>query len=127
MDAAASPRLTPLEARVLRIVWDTEPTTVRKVLDALHDAGDRHRAYTTVMTICSRLADKSVLDRRRQGKTDIYWSLIDRTAYERERARTAVHALVEEVGDVALVEFARQLNQMDDARRAKLERLAGGG
>lgn len=127
MDAPATPPgLGPLEAKVMRIVWATEPTTVRQVLRELQTEGDRDRAYTTIMTICTRLADKGLLARRREGKTDIYSSVIGRDDYEHARAESAVDLLVDEVGDLALVQFARRLNQLDDARRAELERLARG-
>jgi predicted transcriptional regulator len=41
-------------------------------MDALNKRTSKPRAYTTYMTIMARLHKKGVLDRRREGKTDLY-------------------------------------------------------
>lgn len=105
-------------------VWDRGETTVRAVLEALNARADKTRAYTTIMTIMSRLDRKGLLDRRREGKTDIYVPALSREEYQEARARTEVGTLVDEYGDLALVHFARQMAQLDPARREKLRRLA---
>ena len=61
-----STRLGALEREVMRVLWGADdPRTVRAVLEELN----RHRrpqlAYTTVMTVMGRLAEKGVLRRVR--------------------------------------------------------------
>src|SRR4051794_34682914 len=62
--------LGELELAIMRIVWARGTVTVREVLDALTPT--RPLAYTTVMTIMSRLADKELLTTLKQGKTYQY-------------------------------------------------------
>jgi predicted transcriptional regulator len=58
-----------LEAAVLECLWGaTEPLTPRQVLESV----DPQLAYTTVVTILTRLADKGVVDRERHGKVYLY-------------------------------------------------------
>jgi predicted transcriptional regulator len=122
------PALHELEAEVMEEVWrQNAETTVRAVLEALNARGPKHRAYTTIMTIMARLDRKGFLSRRREGKTDIYAASVSPERYRELRALQEVGALVDEFGDVALVQFARQMAKLDPKRRDQLRRLARGG
>src|SRR5438876_7270740 len=101
-----------LEAEVLEQVWRRRKATVREVLEALN-RGRRQRAYTTIMTIMGRLHQKGLLARERSGKTDVYSPVMSRDAYLQARARAEVKALVEEFGDLALTQFAAQMDKLD--------------
>ena len=62
--------LGDLELAIMQIVWTRDEVTVRQVWAALQP--QRALAYTTVMTVMSRLAQKGVLVVRKQGKTYYY-------------------------------------------------------
>jgi len=119
----ALPALHPLEAEVMEEVWSRGEATVRTVMDALNKRTRKARAYTTYMTIMARLHTKGVLDRRREGKTDIYAPKLDRDEFMALRAGAEVQGLVAQYGDVALSHFARQVASLDPARRRALQRL----
>lgn len=121
---ATPPPLHPLEAEVMEEVWRRGEATVRMVLEALNARADKPRAYTTVMTIMTRLDEKGLLRRRREGKTDVYHAVLSREAYREARAGAEVGALLDEFGDLALVHFARQVERLDPARRRALRRIA---
>src|SRR3989442_1103252 len=95
------PPLHELETLVMDEVWRQGQATVRDVLTALN-RGSKQRAYTTVMTIMSRLHEKGLLSRERKGKSDLYRPVIGRDEYLDARARAETLALVDEYGDVAL-------------------------
>jgi predicted transcriptional regulator len=118
------PQLHELESEVMDEVWRQGETTVRAVLEALNARAAKERAYTTIMTIMTRLDRKGMLTRRREGKADIYAPALSREDYQEARASAQVGALVDEYGDVALVHFARQMAKLDPGRREKLRRLA---
>jgi predicted transcriptional regulator len=120
----AVPHLHELETEVTEQLWSVGEATVRDVMEALNAKADKPRAYTTYMTIMARLHQKDVLDRRREGKTDIYRPKLDRDEFMTARARAEVEGLVAEYGDVALSHFARQVASLDPARRRALQRLA---
>ena len=105
-------------------LWRSGELSVRRVMDALNSRTRKKRAYTTYMTIMARLHKKGLLDRRREGKTDFYAPKLDREQYQALRARAQVDELVEQYGDVALSNFARQMASLDPARRRALQRLA---
>ncbi len=119
------PALHELESGVMEELWRRAgEATVREVLEALNASASRVRAYTTVMTVMAKLHRKGLLDRRREGKTDIYRPVMSREQYLEARAQAEVGALVDEYGEVALVHFARQMARLDPKRREQLRRLA---
>ena len=121
---ATPPPLHELESEVMDEVWRAGEGTVRTVLAALNERSDRQRAYTTVMTVMSRLDAKGILERRREGRHDVYRPVLDRDAYFKARAQAEVGALVDTYGDLALVHFARHMQGLDPKRRDQLRRLA---
>jgi len=118
------PPLHELEAEVMDAVWDSGEVAVRDVMEALNARASKPRAYTTYMTIMSRLHRKGLLERRREGQTDFYCPAYAREEYADLRARAGVDALVEQYGDVALSHFARQMAELDPERRRQLQRVA---
>lgn len=120
----ALPPLHELEAEVMEELWSQQEATVRTVMDALNKRTSKPRAYTTYMTIMARLHKKGVLDRRREGKTDLYTPTLDRDEFMALRAGAEVEGLVAQYGEVALSHFARQVASLDPARRRALQRLA---
>ncbi|MDW6063902.1 BlaI/MecI/CopY family transcriptional regulator [Streptomyces sp. FXJ1.4098] len=61
--------LGSLEGEVMRACWDAQVSlTVREALDRLNADRPRPLAYTTVMTVMSRLAEKGVLHREPRGR-----------------------------------------------------------
>jgi predicted transcriptional regulator len=120
------PPLHELERDVMEAVWQCGETSVREVMEVVNGRGGKRRAYTTYMTILTRLAGKRLLDRRRIGKTDLYRPLYTRERYHELCAQAAVASLLDEFGGVALAHLARQMARLDPERRAALERLADG-
>jgi predicted transcriptional regulator len=121
------PPLHELEADIMESLWAGGEMTVREVMDELNAQSSPERAYTTFMTVMARLDRKGLLTRRREGKTDIYRPVMTRDEYLGVRAETEVSALVEQFGEIALTQFARQMAGLDPARRRELQRLARKG
>jgi predicted transcriptional regulator len=123
-DVQVPPPLHELEAEVMEEIWEREEVSVREVMDALNAATERDRAYTTYMTIMSRLDTKGLLERRRQGKTDFYRPRHTRAQYADLRARAELDSIVDQFGELALAHIARQLAGLDPRHRRALQRLA---
>jgi predicted transcriptional regulator len=97
--------LGPLEAEVMEVVWASDgPVSVRAMLARLNRGRRRELAYTTVMTVMSRLVEKEVLSRRRDGRGYVYEASVS------DPAEIAVRGVVREFGDAALAHF------VDEAR-----------
>ena len=121
----APPPIPELERLVMEEIWAQGQATVRAVRDALNAGADQpERAYTTVLTILQRLDAKRLVVRHRNGKTDVYTAALPREEYLGARADAEVSELLDQYGELALVQFARRMAALDPQRRAALRRLA---
>ncbi len=127
MSDIAPPPLHELESEVMDEVWTRGEATVRDVQEALNSRGGKVRAYTTLLTVMTRLDGKGLLVRRRAGRLDVYAPALSRPDYLEARAEAQVAALVDDFGDLALAQFARHVDRLDPERLEKLRRLAGDG
>ena len=111
--------LGPLEAEVMEALWAAgEPRSVREVVETVNARRREPLAYTTVMTVMNRLADKDVLRRERQGRGYIY----EPTATD--PAGIAVRSVIRQFGDAAMAHFVEEAKADPDVLR-RLERLLG--
>ena len=109
--------LGSLEAAIMRVVWDEKrPMTVREVLERLNEQGREPLAYTTVMTVMSRLAEKEILRRHQQGRGFVYESAVG------NQAAVAVRGLLRDFGDSAVASFVDQA-RADPKLMRRLRRL----
>ena len=115
--------LGPLEAEIMDRLWRRRSATVRDVVDDL--GRSRALAYTTVMTIMTRLHAKGLLVRDLEGKTYVYRPAFSREEHRVRLSRDLVRGLVDEFGDLALAQFAAELDTVDTGHRAALRRIAG--
>lgn len=127
-DSRPSPAARPddllgdLEAAIMQIVWQQTEVTVRAVQAALQPT--RPLAYTTVMTVMSRLAQKGVLTTRKAGKTYYYRAAAPTPdAFVAARAHQAVQELLASYGEVGIAQFLHALETIDPARLAALRAL----
>jgi predicted transcriptional regulator len=119
-----APPLHELESEVMEELWCVGEAPVRQVMEALNLATERPRAYTTYMTVMARLHSKGLLERRRDGRTDLYKPVWSRDQYVRLRAESEVEELINRYGDVAFSHFAKRVADLDPERRRALERLS---
>ena len=117
--------LGPLEAEVMDRLWKRRSATVRDIVEEL--GRSRQLAYTTVMTIMTRLHAKGLLERTRDGKTYVYRPAFTREERRARLSRDLARGLVAEFGDAALVAFSAELDTVDASHRAALRRLTQRG
>jgi predicted transcriptional regulator len=108
-----------LEAEVMGVLWAADgPVSVRQVVDRLNAGRAAPLAYTTVMTVLSRLAGKGILARRHAGRGFVYTPVVADTA------EIAVRGVLAEFSDAALARFVERV-ELDPALRARLRELMG--
>lgn len=115
--------LGELEAQVMDVLWEGGGTVVRDVVTKLNEERQRPVAYTTVMTIMTRLVDKGLLKRRLVGKTHHYEPAESREQFLRRSSGEVVKALVADFGDVAMAQFLAEIERLDPEKVERLRRL----
>jgi predicted transcriptional regulator len=86
------------------------------VVDALNEGRREPLAYTTVMTVMSRLAEKQALTRRKAGRGYLY------EASAADSAGLAVKDVLRDHGDAAIAHFVEEVRG-DPAAIRRLRRL----
>ncbi len=118
----AGHRIGALEAQVLGCLWDaTEPLSVRDIASKLKG---RRRAYTTVMTVLTRLHEKGLAERVLSGRAYLYRA--SGTPAEIEARRIQDLLAASEDPKAVLAHFVKELAKdpellrtLDRARRGR--------
>src|SRR5438477_12344659 len=109
--------LGPLESEVMHVMWAAnEPLSVRTVLERLNRGRRPPLAYTTVMTVMARLAEKEILRRTKDGRGYVY------EAAMADAAGIAVRDLIRDFGESAVASFVEQARS-DPKLAKRLQRL----
>lgn len=105
-----------LESSVMEIIWQkSNPASVREITVQLQKK--RKIAYTTVMTIMSRLVDKGLLHRQSEGRAYQYQPALSKDKFLTRISHQIIKNFISSFGDVAVVHFAREIDQ--NAKRIK--------
>ncbi|WBO68425.1 BlaI/MecI/CopY family transcriptional regulator [Streptomyces camelliae] len=98
-----------LESNVLAALWSADgPLTARQVLQRL--PGDL--AYTTVLTILSRLYDKDMLVRHREGRGYAYEPARDEASHTAHRMKSLLEGGSDR--EAVLTRFVSELSEQDE-------------
>ena len=116
--------LGPLAAVILREVADRGEASVADVVVGLRQTQHREHAYTTIMTVMSRLHEKGVLTRERRGRGYVYRPAAPEPELIDRLSGVAVDRLVDRYGTAALRHFAVRLADLDPESRRRLAALA---
>ena len=114
--------LFDLEAEIMELVWEWEaPFSVSDIHKKLESR--RQIAYTTVMTTVSRLFDKGLLGRKKEGKRYIYTSKMSRDAFVEATTRQVMESLPQVGKDAAIAYLVEQIADADEDELNRLEAL----
>jgi BlaI family transcriptional regulator, penicillinase repressor len=116
--ASHLPELGDAELEVLKALWDAGPGTVRQVLQHLHDRG-RRVAYTTVLTVLSRLEQKGYVASDKSGLAYIYKPRVSRQKVVGSRLK----AVVEQLYDGAAAPLVLHLMESQRFTPEEIEQL----
>jgi len=119
MFSNASRVLGELETRVMDLLWEEHPLSVRGACQRLR--GDH--AYTTIMTTMDRLHKKKLLRRKKDGNAFLYEPAMDRAEYQRRIVEAALAPLLAQGAAPVLAAFVEVAAEHDAKHLAHLERL----
>jgi predicted transcriptional regulator len=114
-------RLHDLEATIMDVVWGRQLSSfaVGDVLAILEK--QRDIAYTTVMTTVTRLYEKGILDRERDGKRYLYSPKLSREEFLQSTAREVLDEAVG--GHQAMAMLAEKVSEASAGELDDLEAL----
>lgn len=112
--------LGPLEQDVMDCVWKNKSSSVRDIYSCLKTT--RKIAYTTVMTVMSRLTEKGYLDRKMVRNTYIYTPKIARKKTLKKTVAMLFDYLFDNFGEEAIASFVDELDRkgLSEEKRKEL-------
>jgi len=101
--------LGPLEQEIMNCLWKTTDCKVHDVHKCL--LKKRKIAYTTVMTIMTRLTQKGLLTRKKIGKAYLYSPKKTRKKTVKTVINKIVNSLIDQYGEEAVAAFTDELKE----------------
>jgi predicted transcriptional regulator len=80
-----TPRPTPGELEILRVLWAHGPSTVREVHEAM--GPDRATGYTTVLKLMQIMADKGLVARDESARAHVYAARVEEASTQGQLVR----------------------------------------
>ena len=114
------PRLGDLELRILNVLWEQGPATVRTVLEALPERG--RPAYTTVLTMMRLMHEKGYLDREERGKAHVYRPRLQERRVKRGLLRGLIDGAFRGSAEALLVRLLEE-ERLSPAELARIRQL----
>ena len=111
-----------LEGSVMEAIWSRAHGTVREIHEDLYDAGD-NLAYTTVMTVMSRLHEKGHLRRKSEGIAYRYRPTASREEFLAQISREVFSGLAEDLSGPVLSAFVDGLSASELKRLEEISSL----
>ena len=112
--------LGDLQAAVMEIFWRRESATVREVADELNKK--RSLAYTTVLTLVSRLWSRGLLEREPEGRGYRYWPAKSRDEFLADLSDELIDRLFADFGSIGVARVGERLNELSAKERQRLSR-----
>jgi predicted transcriptional regulator len=109
--------LGELEEKLMNILWSSDrplkPSEVQEM------AGNTH-AYTTIMTVLTRLYEKGILKRKKKGKAYYYHPDTKKEQFATPRLKKLFERIINSYGEIAVSQFMDVLETLDAEEINKL-------
>ncbi len=110
--------LTPLERRIMRVLWDSGPGNVQMVLQGL--TGEPQLAYTTVQTTLNVLQRKGRVKRKLVGRAYEYSATVSQEAADSHAIKDVLQKVFRGSVDDLLLSLVRS-KHLDARKLAELQ------
>jgi predicted transcriptional regulator len=110
--------LTPLERRIMRVLWDEGPGNVQKVVQGL--TGEPQLAYTTVQTTLNVLQRKGKVKRKLIGRAFEYSAFVSQEAADSHAIKDVLQKVFRGSVDDLLLTLVRS-KHLDAQKLAELQ------
>jgi len=111
--------LGDLQAAVMEIFWRRDSATVREVSDELNKK--RSLAYTTVLTLVSRLFSRELLSREPEGRGFRYRATKSREEFLAQLSDRLIDRLFADFGAIGVARVGERLNEFNEKERQRLK------
>ncbi len=123
-DDAVARYLGRLQGDVMRVFWEHDSATIREACELL--APPRRLAYTTVLTVVTRLWSRGLLLREQEGRGHRYTAAKTREQFLGELSDELIDRLLGDFGEIGVARLGDRLGRLEPEQRRRLRRMARG-
>ena len=110
---------TPAQLEVLQVIWDRGPSTAREVMKVLNRR--RSRAYTSVMSLMTIMAEKGLLSQKPRGRAFVYSAKISQAKTQSRMVRDILCRVFDGSASTLVTQLLQQVKpdseEMDEIRK----------
>ncbi|MHC4509127.1 MAG: BlaI/MecI/CopY family transcriptional regulator [Planctomycetota bacterium] len=110
---------TPAELEVLQVIWGQGPSTVREVMKVLNR--QRPRAYTSIMSLMTVMAEKGQLSQKPKGRAFVYSAKVSRAKAQSRMVRDLLSRVFDGSASALVTQLLEQArpdgDELDEIRR----------
>lgn len=110
---------TPSEMEILEELWKRDEATAQTIHDAL--GGTRSVGYTGTLKLMQLMHQKGLLDRRREGRSHVYFPLID----EQDTKNSLLNTFIDATFAGSASRMMKHLLGNKDVSRQELDEIRG--
>lgn len=114
--------LGELQTEVMDVFWARSDATVREALDELNGRRKRELAYTTVLTLISRLWSRGLLAREPEGRGYRYRAVKSRDEFIAELSDELIDRLIDDFGEIAVARLGERLQELQPPAATRLRK-----
>lgn len=114
---------TPAQLEVLQVIWDRGPSTAREVMKVLNRR--RPRAYTSVMSLMTIMAERGLLSQKPRGRAFVYSAKVSRAKTQSRMVRDILCRVFDGSANALVIQLLQQAKpdseEMDEIRKTIAE------
>ena len=112
--------LGELQAQVMQVFWSRDSATVREVVETMNARRKQPLAYTTLLTLATRLWSRGLLTREPDGRGFRYRAAKTRDELLAELSDELIDRLLADFGEIAVARLGTRLETLGAAEKERL-------
>ena len=112
--------LGELQAEVMQVFWSRDSATVREVVESMNARREKPLAYTTLLTLTTRLWTRGLLTRAPDGRGFRYRASKTRDELLGELSDELIDRLLADFGEIDVARLGTRLETLGTAQQERL-------
>lgn len=97
------PQISEAEFEVMEVIWEKEPVSTNEIVDAV--IKNHNWNMRTIHTLISRLDKKGAISHKKDGRTYIYSSIVEKKDYVKSKSKSFIEKFYDGAANKMVLNF----------------------
>lgn len=97
------PQISEAEFEVMEVIWEKEPVSTNEIVDAVIE--NHNWNMRTIHTLISRLDKKGAISHKKDGRTYIYSSIVEKKNYVKSKSKSFIEKFYDGAANKMVLNF----------------------